>query len=286
MNIKSLKWISALLPALCIGIFEFVRHHFMDDMYMGWGNLMVAGLTGVLFYLYSHGVSMVLENLYGKLQKEKEETAVLQERDRIAREIHDGISQALFFMNIKAREIGTALQQQRTPLAEIRELQEAIKLTDADVRKHIFALKRVAQDNMDLVAAIKARIDNYQQEYGAKVDFHMAGEINRKLNNQIKNKLIHVFQELLLNIRKHAGAEQVKVNLSENGRQFAMVISDNGQGFNTASIKNKQSSFGFKMLEDDVRAMGAELEVQSSPGRGTRVAVRLDLKEGGRTDGT
>jgi len=284
MDIKRMKWISALLPALFIGVFEFVRHHFMADMYMGWGNLMVAGVTGGLFYLYSHGVSAVLENLYHKLQKEKEETVVLQERDRIAREIHDGISQALFFLNIKAREIETALLQRREPLDEIRELQEAIKITDADVRQHIFALKRVAQDNRDLVAALKARIDNYQKAYGAKVDFRVDGEINTKLNSQVKNKLVHVFQELLLNIRKHAGAERVLVKLSEDGRRFSMVISDDGKGFNTDSLKTKRSSFGFKMLADDVRAMGADFELESAPGQGTRVVVSLNLQEGGYAD--
>ncbi|MEN6386100.1 MAG: histidine kinase [Phycisphaerales bacterium] len=94
MNITRMKWISALLSTLVIGVFEFVRHHFLHVISMDWGNILVAILAGVLFVFYFHGIFAFMEKLYSNLQKEKEETAVLQERDRIARELHDSVSQA------------------------------------------------------------------------------------------------------------------------------------------------------------------------------------------------
>lgn len=279
MNISRMKWISAFVPAVFIGAFEFARHHFLNIISMDWGNVMVAGLTGVLFFIYFHGVFALLENLYGKLQKEKEETAVLQERYRIARELHDSVAQALFFMNIKITEIETALRNRRQPLAEVAEMKEAIKLTDADIRQHIFALQNVPRENVNLLSAIRDYLDRYEKESGVKVRLSTTGDINARLSSYVKNKLFHIFQELLLNIRKHAGAEQVSVSLIEDGQQFSMIIRDNGQGFQLKNVNPNKSSFGLKILEDDVRLIGARLELESSPGQGTAAAVSLDLQE-------
>jgi signal transduction histidine kinase len=273
-----MKWISALLTTLFIAIFEFIRHQFLQFISMEWGNLLVAGLAGVLFFLYFHGVFALLETLYNKLQKEKEETAVLQERYRIARELHDSVSQALFFMNIKVMEIETALHQQREPLLAVKDLKEAIKLTDADIRQHIFALQKVTRENINLVSAIQQYICNYEEQNNITVNLSIEGEINTKLSPNVKNQLLQIFKELLINIRKHAEAKQVSVSLVEKDQRFSMTICDDGRGFNIENIKANSSSFGYKILEEDVREIGAKLKLRSFPGQGTTVAVSVDLE--------
>lgn len=70
MNMKRMKWLSALFTTIFIGVFEFVRHHFLNFISMSWGNLLVAVVTGLLFYVYFHTVFTLVENLYKKLQKE------------------------------------------------------------------------------------------------------------------------------------------------------------------------------------------------------------------------
>jgi len=278
MNITKMKWLSAVFPALFIGVFEFVRHQFLHFMSMDWGNLMVAVLTGILFILYFHGIFAMLETLYQKLQKEKEETAVLQERDRIAREIHDSVSQALFFMNVKVLEIETALQQKREPLSAVQELHEAIKLTDADIRQHIFALQKVAEENINLITRIQEYLDHYQKQHDIKVNLHVKGNINSKLNNHIRSQMFRILQELLLNIRKHATARQVNVSLIEDGQQFSMAIDDNGKGFDTEKVLTNNSSFGLKNSRKDAHQIGAQFSLKSCLGKGTRVVISLNLK--------
>ncbi|WP_378953672.1 sensor histidine kinase [Pelosinus sp. sgz500959] len=276
MNITKMKWLSALFPALFIGIFEFVRHEFLHYISMDWGNLLVAVVAGILFLFYFHGIFAMLENLYDKLQKEKEDTAVLQERDRIAREIHDSVSQALFFMNVKVLEIETALTQKREPMAAVQELHEAIKLTDADIRQHIFALQKVTEENINLISKVQEHLDQFQKKHDIVVNLRIKGNISSKFDNQVKSKLLRILQELLLNIRKHAAATQVNVSLLEDTHQCSMAVTDNGKGFDVEKVLIKKTSFGLKNLKNDVRIIGATLDLKSSPGEGTTVVISLN----------
>jgi signal transduction histidine kinase len=278
MNIIKLKWIAALLPALFIGLFEFVRHDLLDHFFpVDIGNLLVAGLAAIVSLLYYHGIFTLLQNLNKKLQLEREEKATLNERDRIARELHDSVSQALFFLNIKAKEIEESLQQHLQPLEEVRELRKAIKITDADVRQHIFDLQIASEANVDFVTAIQAYINNFQEQSGVQMELTIKGDFNDKLSNRIKNQLIRIFQEILWNIRKHAEAARVRVQLTMENNQFVMVIQDNGKGFDVKEIKEQGSSFGLKIVEERAQGIGAELNIQSDLGKGTTVSIRLNL---------
>jgi signal transduction histidine kinase len=278
MNVMKLKWLAALLPALFIGLFEFIRHDLLDHVFpVNIGNLLVAGLAAVVSLLYYHGIFTLLQNLNKKLQAEKEEKATLNERDRIARELHDSVSQALFFMNIKAKEIEDALQQQRQPYEEVRELRKAIKISDADVRQHIFNLQIASQADVDFVTVIESYINNFQEQSGIQMELNIKGNFNEKLNNRIKNQLIRIFQEVLWNIRKHSEAGGVRVQLSEENNSFLMTVQDNGKGFNVNDLREKESSFGLNIVEERAQAIGAELNILSDLGKGTTVTIQLAL---------
>lgn len=278
MDIRKMKWISALIAALFIGAFEFIRHQFLHVISMEWGNVLVAVVTGVLVFLYFQGISTMIENLYGKLQKEKEETAVLQERYRIAREIHDSVAQALFFMNIKMVELETALRQKQEPWTAIGEVKEAIRLTDTDIRQHIFVLQKVPQEKINLPEVIRQYITEFQEDSGIKVDLSIAENAADSLSLQVKNRLFRILQELLQNIRKHADARHVHVSLKRADCQLFMIVGDDGRGLPIDIIEEQGLSFGLKILEDDVKGIGGRLKLESSPGQGTTATISLDVK--------
>lgn len=277
-HLSRIKWISAFLSALFIGIFEFVRHQFLHVISMDWGNLLVAALAGLLFLIYFHGIFSILENLYGKLQKEKEETAVLQERYRIARELHDSVAQALFFMNIKIKAIEKAVKEDEKPVAAIAELKEAVLLTDADIRKHIFVLQRFSPNNINLTAAVRQYLEEYAKESAGKVRLNLAGDFDTRLSYQVKNQLLYIFQELIRNIKKHAQANCVTVELKLAGRQFSLTVADDGQGFGLEKWVNNETSFGLKMVRHDAAVIGGRLDIQSQMGRGTWIRLNLDVE--------
>lgn len=277
MNIKKIKWIAILVPALFVGLFEMLRHELLGEVPTAWGNLMVAGVAALTGFIYYHGIFTFIQNLNKKLQEEREEKATLNERDRIARELHDSVSQALFFMNIKAKEIEDSLNQQRQPFEEVRDLRKAIKITDADVRQHIFNLQIASQTDVDFVTVIESYINHFQEQSGIQMEFNVEGDFNERIDNRIKNQLIRIFQEILWNIRKHAEAARVRVQLTEENNQLLMVIQDSGKGFNVKELKEKESSFGLKIIEERVQAIGAELNIRSDLGKGTTVSIRLAL---------
>lgn len=283
MNITRMKWVAAIVPAICIGIFEFARHEFLNIISMNWGNVLVAVLTGLLFILFSHGIFALMESLYGKLQQEKQETAILQERYRIARELHDNVAQSLFFMNIKLNEIESSWKNGKEPWPAIIELRDAIRLTDAEVRQHISALQTVMppDEAVELISAIQKRLQQYEMQTGTATNLTAACSRAVSFSSNQQKKLIHVFQELLLNIRKHAAATQISVILADKDETFSMTITDNGKGFISEDIRQKRASFGFKLLEQDLRSIGANFKIVSSPGTGTTVIVTLKTKEGG-----
>lgn len=280
MNITRMKWIAAIVPAICIGIFEFVRHEFLHVISMDLGNILVAALTGIIFILFSHGIFTLMETLYGKLQQEKQETAVLQERYRIARNLHDSVAQALFFMNVKIIEIEAAWKNHRAPLSAIQELREAIKLTDTEVRQHIFTLQTATpDDDINLRTAIRKQLQQYEMQTGTKTNLTVTCSDGAVLSPYQRKQLLHIFHELLFNIRKHAAATQVEVNLTEYAQHFSMTIADNGKGFAAEALQQKQSSFGYKMLDQDIKSIGAVLNLTSTPGSGTTVTVTLNKTE-------
>jgi signal transduction histidine kinase len=278
MNMKKIKWIAILLPALFVGLFEMLRHDLLGEVPTAWGNLMVAGVAAITSFIYYHGIFTLIQNLNKKLQEEKEGKATLKERDRIARELHDSVSQALFFMNIKAREIEDSVKQQRQPLEEVRELRKAIKITDADVRQHIFNLQMASQTNIDFDTAIQAYIKNFQEQTGLQMELNIVGNYNDKLSNRAKSQLLRVFQEALWNIRKHSEARMVRIQLLEKKNEFLMIIQDDGKGFNVNDLRERESPFGLKIVEERVQSIGAILNIESDLGKGTTVSIQLLLK--------
>ncbi len=269
-----MKWIAAVVPAICIGLFEFARHELLHIISMSWGNVLVAALTGLLFILFSHGIFALMENLYGKLQREKQATAVLQERYRIARNLHDSIAQSLFYMNVKIMEIECACKNGRPPWPAINELREAIHFSDTELRQHIFALQTVTADaQIDLPDAINKHLRQFEIQNGVNVKLTVACGRGIPLTSYECNQLLHVFQELLFNIRKHAAATRVEVSLAEAGGDLVMTIADNGKGFMAAEQLRRKNAFGYKLLEQDVRSIGASLSIDSRPGAGTTVTV-------------
>ena len=280
MNITKMKWIAAIVPAICIGLFEFARHEFLHVVSMDWGNVLVAVLTGVIFLLFSHGFFALMESLYGKLQQEKQETAVLQERYRIARNLHDSIAQSLFFMNVKILEIERACKNSQEPWAAIDDLREAIRFADTELRQHIFALQTVAaDDNIDLVTAMQDHLHQYEAQTGTNVNLTVTGAEKIPFSPYERKQLFHIFQELLFNIRKHAAATQVNVSLRESSETFTLTIADNGKGFIAAENLRQKKSFGYKLLEQDIQSIEADLKLISIPGSGTTVTVTKTKKK-------
>jgi signal transduction histidine kinase len=111
MSLLKAKWVLTILTGLFILLFEFLRHKFMRDIYMNWGNLLVAVFSSLLFLAYFTVIFRLIEKLTTRLNEEVAHSMLHEERERIAHSLHDNIAQTIFFMNIKLLEIEKSLDK-------------------------------------------------------------------------------------------------------------------------------------------------------------------------------
>lgn len=203
--------------------------------------------------------------------------AALEERERLARELHDHLAQDLGYLKIKAALIKESLDQGKIDQAQaqLQELKEVAADLYTDVREEIFSLRSQVSTRGEFLPRLREYLDEYQRQYKLEIELEIADESLLDLPARAGNQLFRIIQEALSNVRKHAQASRVKICLEEELGQLCLTIEDNGQGFEPGSVRGNGHSFGLKIMEERAESIGARLRLDSSPGSGTRLSVNL-----------
>jgi signal transduction histidine kinase len=202
--------------------------------------------------------------------------AVMEERSRIAREMHDGLAQILGYMGLQVQTLDALVRQgdKDKALAELKLTRENIKVAQADVRENILSLRTTLADSAGVVSAL----EEYVTEFGLQTGkiTKLVAEIDGipKLSPLAEVQMVRIVQEALANIRKHAQAENVQVILSECDGCLCITIADDGIGFQSS---NGRRHFGLQTMRERAEIAGGGLIVNSAPGEGTKVELRLPL---------
>jgi signal transduction histidine kinase len=209
--------------------------------------------------------------------------AIIDERQRLARELHDGLAQAFGYVNTKAAAVRLHLQAGKTDEAagQLRQLEEATKGVFADLREAILNLKTAPDPERTLVQTLGEYVQRFHDMSGVPTELRVTrGAENLSLPPESEMQLLRIVQEALTNVRKHAGAQAAWVHLDPNGGQNARItIGDDGRGFEPGAVElDRQLHFGLSSMRDRAAAAGGSLAVESAPGAGTRVTVRLPLR--------
>jgi signal transduction histidine kinase len=216
---------------------------------------------------------------------ELRQRAIVEERERIARELHDGLAQLLGYVNTKAMAVRLMLKNQQHEAAEkhLLQLEEAAQALFVDVREAILGLKMAGLDEMNIVEALKAYVTQFSRLSGFPVGVHAAPEVAcLALPAEAQAQLLRIVQEALTNVRKHASASRAEVNLNLCDNIFELTVCDDGAGFNpNGSPANGWSHLGLRTMRERSEAIGAQFAIDPNPGRGARVSVRLPLDENG-----
>jgi nitrate/nitrite-specific signal transduction histidine kinase len=231
-----------------------------------------------LIWLECLADQVVIALQHGLMTSKLQSLSVVEERARIAREMHDGLAQVLGYLNLQVQTLQALYQQGKGEdlQVEIRNMRQAIKSAHADVRENILSLRTTLANEKDLVSAIGEYLDEFSIQTGLDTGF--SNEIVETLNlaSIAEVQLICILQETLANVRKHAEATRVKVKLSkENGeetKQVCMEVIDDGIGFTAGGSKR---SFGLQTMRERASSVGGTLEIHSSPGKGTSIVCRL-----------
>lgn len=202
------------------------------------------------------------------------EAAVAEERGMLAREMHDSIAQSLAFMKIQLQLLKDA-QRGGKPDAVVRlidELELGLKECTADVRALLMHF-RTRTDGDDLLPALQQTLQKFRLQSGLQAELEVDGH-GAPLPADVQVQLLHVVQEALANVRKHAQASQVHVRLAHQPH-WQIDVRDDGRGFDMAMDSPDDSHVGLRIMRERAAKVGAAVALESQPGRGTLVRVSL-----------
>lgn len=190
-----------------------------------------------------------------------------EERQRIARELHDGLVPVLASLSIRLHTVGKRLDRDEHPAAgEIKEMAEQAQATSRDIRRLIRDLRPVALDELGLVPAIRQHLARCEQEHGLLID--LLADEGQRLAAPMEIALFRIVQEAVNNIIQHAQAQHVCVTLKRAREQVTLQVVDDGQGFD-AQLPRSGRHVGLWSMRQRVEQLGGQFEVDSAPGRGT-----------------
>ena len=204
------------------------------------------------------------------------EAAVADERGLLARELHDSIAQSLAFLKIQAGLLRSDMARLPPDGARVQatlgELDTGIRESLSDVRELLLHF-RTRTNAEDIVPALRTTLTKFEHQTGLPAQLQIAGE-GMALPPDVQVQVLHVVQEALSNVRKHAQASQVWVEV-EQGPQWAVEVRDDGQGMAQAALALDETHVGLRIMRERAAGIGASLEIHSVPGAGT--CVRLSL---------
>lgn len=210
------------------------------------------------------------------LQEQAEQLAVLAERQRLARELHDSVTQSLYSVTLYANAAALALAAGKVDVTAsyLQELQETAQEGMRDMRLLIFQLHPPVLETEGLVAALQARLAAVEGRAGLQTEFRVEGE--RRLPIAIESDLYWIAQEALNNVRKHAAAQHVAVHLHFSASSITLEVLDDGVGFDRQAVPDEERG-GLRTIAERTARMGGVLTYDSTPGKGTRVQIEVTL---------
>jgi len=207
------------------------------------------------------------------IEKEKAaESAVLEERRRMARDLHDTVSQQLFAIHMSASSLPKVLERNEAQGQTVmNQLISMSQMAQKQMRALIAQLRPVELEGRNLYEALEKWFPDYCRQNGLKGMKEM--ELQGELSEAIEHQLFLIIQEAMANIVKHAGARIVSLSLREGSRQVVLSISDDGHGFEL--MQNKHGSYGLITMRERAEKLGGQVEIISRKGAGTTIRVHI-----------
>jgi len=226
-------------------------------------------------------VALSLENL--KLLEQAHQMGVTQERQRLAAEIHDSLTQG-FISIVTHLEVAEAKLEQRPEEvgADLQGLLNQARQTARDnltaARQMTWALRPDLQQIVPLTESLAKLTDTWAAKIGIPVEFSSSGDASQ-LHPDVETVLLRTAREALNNIQKHSQATQVTVTLTYMDTLVALDVQDNGRGCDPALLSQSDSGggFGLKSIQEQVERLNGELTIESEPGKGCTVAIAVPI---------
>jgi signal transduction histidine kinase len=214
----------------------------------------------------------ITENV--RLRQLATEDAVIEERNRLSRELHDSVTQALYSQTLYAEAAARQLDAGMTePAAEhVRQLRLTAQQALREMRLLIFELRPSALEREGFAAAVQARLESVETRTGLEAAVSIDEGVH--LTPEMENDLYWIVQEALNNTLKSAQAKKVKVSLSREANQMVLQIADDGIGFDPG-MSSTAGGLGLRSMHERAEKLGGKLQIESQPSAGTVVRVEV-----------
>ncbi|MCX6022225.1 MAG: GAF domain-containing sensor histidine kinase, partial [Chloroflexi bacterium] len=208
--------------------------------------------------------------------------AVMQERERIAREMHDSLAQVLGYVNIKSQAAKEFLRRQQPEQAatQIDQLAQAARSSYNDVRENILGLRTSLDPERGFLDTLREYLARWAEQSDIRAELHTppVTDFTLRLGPLAELQLLRIIQEALSNIRKHSGAAHATVELQEQEGWVVAAVTGDGAGFDPhAGDRTAYPRFGLSTMRERAEAVGGTWSIESAPGRGARVTVHIPV---------
>lgn len=249
------------------------------------GNLYIAdGDDGIRFEesdeetlnRFAAVAAVAIEN--ARLHRQVQALAITEERQRIAREMHDSLAQVLGYVNTKAQATQVLLDSGQTDRAsqQLQQMAEMARSAYGDVREGILGLRTSLDGDRGFIDTLAGYLAVWREQSGVSTELEAAADVEGKLSALAEVQLLRIVQEALTNIRKHAGATHVRMRLATDGAHVVTTIADDGAGFRERDrALPGMPRFGMSTMRERAESLGGAFDVVSRPGDGTSITVTL-----------
>jgi signal transduction histidine kinase len=211
-----------------------------------------------------------------RLRDAEVDRALLEERARLAREVHDGLAQDLWYARLKQGRLAQLVTgEEERALAQ--EVVDAIDSSIAESRQTVMAM-RAGSTDAPLLDVVERYVEDFGDRFALDARFDGDG-VEPLLPPRTQAEVLRIVQEALNNVRKHADATVVRVTAAMNGGGLEISVTDNGRGFDPQTVKR---GFGLTGMAERAELIGAHLDLRSEPSNGTTVRVLVPIPEAGR----
>jgi signal transduction histidine kinase len=225
-----------------------------------------------LVELFAVHAGIAIEN--ARLHDQVQRLAIVEERERIGRDLHDGIIQSLYAVGLSLEDLPELMDENPSEAAtRVDRAIESLNLTIRDIRNFIFGLRPELLEQATLDAALAALADEFELNTLVDVDLDI-GPDPLDLPPEDRTQLLQIARECLSNIARHSHATQATLHVRKSADGLVLDVSDNGRGFDPGAARGPGHQ-GLANIEGRARALGGELTIQSERGTGTRIIVSL-----------
>lgn len=214
--------------------------------------------------------------------QKQQSLAVIKERERLARELHDDLSQVLGFVCVQTQAIHKAISrgQNHTANKYLKRLTAVAQEAQMGIRDYILSVKTTASSEQAFLPALEQYLKHFSQNYDIPLELITKGVDDRNILPDVRIQLPRIIQEALNNIRKHANAGHVRVVITNLGEEaICVTIEDDGCGFDPdITLHKSKERFGMQIMAERAKDAGCNLCIDSELNRGTRVTIRIPIE--------